>query len=132
MALDGPPTTDGEPGLVNGPAADKGDIVDVSPPEARGGEPEAETGTPEGTIGDVDWFGRVRTLRPSAWTIPTELMTLGMLITMLKSIKIIIRVFKGNFLIDFKFKNSLVLYTFIRFDEKTLEFLLLYSLRILV
>ncbi|MGE5662153.1 MAG: hypothetical protein ACM3X1_07900 [Ignavibacteriales bacterium] len=117
---------------MNGPAADKGDIVDVSPPEARGGEPEAETGTPEGTIGGVDWFGGVRTLRLSAWTDPIELMTFGTLITMLKSIKIIIRVFKGNFLIDVKSENSLVPYTFIRFDEKAVEFLLLYSIRIIV
>lgn len=59
-------------------------------------------------------------------------MTLGTLITMPKLIKIKIRVFKGNFLIDVKSENSLVLYTFIRFDEKAVEFLLLYSIRIVV
>lgn len=132
MALDGPPTTDGEPGLVIGPVADKGEIVDVSPPEARGGESEAETGTPAGTIGDVDWFGGVGTLKLSAWAVPIELMTLGTLITMPKPIKIKIRVLKGNFRIDVKSENSIVLFTFIRFDEKAVEFLLLYSIRIVV
>jgi hypothetical protein len=131
MALDGPPTTDGKAGLDIGPAA-REEIADSGAPEARDGEPEGDTGTPAGTPGGIDWFGGVRTPRLSAWIVSIAIAMLNALLTRMNPIKIKIRVLKGSVCLDVKFEKSLVQYTFISFDEKAVEFLLLNSIRIVM